>query len=69
MHRKYGNLWVKYRDPIDLMDCPSTMEFGYVGYPKGTNNKWTYNLTDHLMIYLKKICISFYDMYRILRCL
>ena len=54
MHRKFGNLWVKYRDPIDLMDCPSTMEFGYVGYPKGTNNKWTYNLTDHLMIYLEK---------------
>ena len=46
---------MEYRDPINLMDCPSTMEFGYVGYKKGTNNKWTYNLADNLIIYLETI--------------
>ena len=55
MHKKIGKFWVEYRDSIDLMDCPSNMEFGYVGYQNGTNNKWTYDLTDHLMIYLEMI--------------
>ena len=26
MHRKFGNRWVEYRDPIDLIDCSSNME-------------------------------------------
>ena len=28
MHRKIGNHWVEYRDPIDLTDCPSKMKVG-----------------------------------------
>ena len=26
MHRKFGNHWVEYMDPIDLMDHPSNTE-------------------------------------------
>ena len=29
------------------------MEIGLCWYEKGTNNKWTHNLTDHLMLYLE----------------
>jgi hypothetical protein len=32
------------------MDCPSNMEIGSCWYKKETDNKWTYNLTDHLML-------------------
>ena len=49
---KLVDLWMKYRDPIDLLDRPSNMEIGLFGYQKGTNNKWTYNLTDHLMVFI-----------------
>ena len=28
MHRNFGNYWVEYRDPIDLMDCPSNKDIG-----------------------------------------
>ena len=28
MRRKSGKHWVEYRDPIDLMDCPSNMDIG-----------------------------------------
>ena len=31
MCRKLGNHWVEYMDPIDLMDCSSNMQIGYVG--------------------------------------
>jgi hypothetical protein len=40
---------------IDLMDHPSNMEIGLCWFQKGINNTWTYNLTDHLMIYLETI--------------
>ena len=29
----------EYRDPIDLIDCPSNMEIFLCWYQKGTNNK------------------------------
>ena len=32
MRRKFGNRWVEYRDPIDLMDHPSNMEIGLCWY-------------------------------------
>ena len=35
MRRKFGNRWVEYRDPIDLMDHPSNMEIGLCWYQKG----------------------------------
>jgi hypothetical protein len=41
MHRNFGNHWVVYKDPIDLMDRPSSMEIGVSWYQEGTNNKWT----------------------------
>ena len=44
MHRKLCNHWMEYRDPIDLMDCPSNMKIGLCWYHKRTNNKWTYDL-------------------------
>ena len=28
MHRKIGNLWVGYRDPIELMLLPSNLDTG-----------------------------------------
>ena len=52
---------VEYRDSlenlviIDLMDSPSNMKIDLCWYKRGTNNKWTYNLTDHLMIDLETI--------------
>ena len=47
--------WVEHRNPIDLMDCTSNMEIGLHWYKKGINNKWTRDLTNHLMIDLKTI--------------
>ena len=55
MRRKFGNRWVEYRDPIDLMDRPSNVEIGLCWYQKGANNKWTYDLIDHLMVDLETI--------------
>jgi hypothetical protein len=52
------NRWVEYRDPVDLMDHPSNMEIGLSWFQKGTNNKWTHDLMDHLMANLEtKIAI------------
>ena len=59
MHRKFGNAWVEYRDPDDLMSRSSNMGIGICWYKKGTNNKWTYDLMDHLMIDLETIELSF----------
>jgi hypothetical protein len=36
MRRKFGNHWVEYRDPIDLMECPSNMDIDSI---KKANNK------------------------------
>jgi hypothetical protein len=39
------------------------MEIGLCWYQKGTNNKWTYNLTNHLMIdFRNNNYIDFYDL-------
>ena len=43
------------RDSIDLMDHSSNMEIDSYWYQKGTNNKCTYDLTDHLMVDLQTI--------------
>ena len=32
MHRKFGDHYVEYRDPIYLMDCQSNMEIGLCWY-------------------------------------
>ena len=55
MCRKLGNHWVEYMDPIDFMDRPSNMEIGLWWYKKGANKKWTYDLTDHLLVNLETI--------------
>ena len=55
MHREFGNCWVEYKDPIDLMDHPSNMRIGLCWYKKGTTNKWTYDLTNYLIIDLGTI--------------
>ena len=44
-----------YRDPINLMDHPSNMEIDLCWYQKRTNNKWTYDLMDYLMVDLLTI--------------
>ena len=31
------------------------MEIGLCWYQKRTHNKWTYNLTNHLMVYLERV--------------
>ena len=41
---------ILYRDLIDLMDHSLNMEIGVYWYKKGTNNKLSYSLTDHLMV-------------------
>ncbi len=41
---------MQYRDPVVLMDCPLNIEIGLPLFRKGTNNKWTYNCTKHLMV-------------------
>ena len=55
MRKRFGNRWVEYIDPIGLMDRPSNMEIGLCWYGKGTNSKWTYDLTYHLMVELETI--------------
>ena len=37
------------------MDHSSNMKVGLSWYKKGTNNKWTYDLTNHLIIDLETI--------------
>ena len=37
------------------MDRPSNVEIGLCWYQKNANNKWTYDLTNHLMVDLKTI--------------
>ena len=66
MHRKFGNCWVEYKDPIDLMYHSSNMEIGICWYQKETNNKWTYNLTDHLMVDLDTIIAIAFMKYNVL---
>ena len=59
MLRNLGNSCVKYSNPIDLMDRQSNMEIDLCWYRQGTNNKWTYNLTNHLIVDLKtKIALA-----------
>ena len=38
MRENFGNYWVEYRDPVDLMDRPSNMDIGLWWY-KEANNK------------------------------
>ena len=54
MHRRFGNRWVEYQDPIDLMYHSSNMEIGLYWYWKGSNNKYAYDLTKHLMVDLQQ---------------
>ena len=49
MRGKFGNRWVEYMNLINLMDHPSNMEIDLYWY-QGSNKKWTFDLTDHLMI-------------------
>jgi hypothetical protein len=62
MCRKFGNCWLEYGNPLDSMDYPSTMEIGLYWYSKRTN-KWTYNLSDHLMVDLEAIIALAYVIY------
>ena len=39
MRMKFGNCWVEYRGPTDLMDHLSNMKIGLCWYQKGINNK------------------------------
>ena len=50
-------------DSIDLMDCPSNMEIGVCWYKEGTNNKWTYDVMNHLMIDLETIIVLAFMTY------
>ena len=44
--------------PIDLVDHSLVMEIGLCWYQKGTDNKWTYDHTNLLMLDLKTIIMS-----------
>ena len=57
-------------DAIDLMDHPSNVEIGLCWYQKMANNKWTYELTDHLMVDLETIiALATIDIYWWIKCL
>ena len=49
MRMKFGNRWVKYKDPIDLMDFPPNMDIGLCWYHQITTNMWTYVLGDWIV--------------------
>ena len=34
MHSIFGDYWLEYRDPIDLMDHPSNMKIGSCWYQR-----------------------------------
>ena len=55
MRRKIANKWVKYREPIDLLDRPSHMEIGLCWYQNDHGSLWTYDLTNHIMVDLETI--------------
>ena len=44
-----------YLKSSGLQILRSSMEIGLCWYKRGTNNKWTYNLTSHLMLDLETI--------------
>jgi hypothetical protein len=54
---------VEYMDSIDLMNCPSNMKIDSCWYQKRTNKKWTHDLINHLMIYLKTIIVLAFMTY------
>jgi hypothetical protein len=47
MRGKFGNYWVEYRDPVDLMDHPPNMKIGLCWYHKG-QQQVTYDLINQL---------------------
>ena len=53
MHTNLGIIWVECKYLINLMDRPPIMWVGLRWYQKGSNNKWTYDHTDHLTIDLE----------------
>jgi hypothetical protein len=55
MRRKIINRWVEYRDPIDLLDRPNNVEVGLCWYQKSAGLKWSYDLTDHIMVELDTV--------------
>lgn len=48
MCENFGNYWVEYRDPVDLMDRPSNMDISLWWYKRG-QQQVTYDLTNQLM--------------------
>ena len=49
MHRKISNRWMKYRQPIDLLDRPSNMgEKKTMLASKKNGLMWTYDFKDHI---------------------
>lgn len=40
---------------LKMMDRPSNKKISLCWYKKGTNNKWTYDLIDHLIVNLETI--------------
>ena len=55
MHRKFGNCWSEYTDPIHLMNRSSNMEIGLCWYKKKPNQQSTYDLSNYLMMDLEII--------------
>ena len=55
MLRKIANMWVEYREPVDLLDQPSHMEIGLCWYQKNHGSPWTYDLTDHIIVGLETL--------------
>jgi hypothetical protein len=55
MRRKIINRWVEYKDPIDLLDRPNNVKVGLCWYQKSEGLKWSYDITDHIMVELDMV--------------
>ena len=63
-----ATIWIKHLLGIAIIASSRIKHVDW--FMLGTNNKWTYDITDPLMIDLETIItLAFYDIYYRLRCL
>ena len=55
MRWKIIDRWVEYKDPIDLLDRPNNVEVGLYWYQKSARLKWSYDLTDYIIVELDTV--------------
>ena len=60
-----ATIWISYLGIAIFTSSRIKHEIGLYQYQRGTNNKWTYDLTNHLMIDLETIYIVNLDAYEL----